>query len=251
MESARLETHNFEPFTPPPLSLRLLAQLRQHRQRCGRGADVLICPGLANGKLVRLRAMSGSCQVALAQQRQHLRGSNVRDAIHKVFLARGLTGLSQQSSRAGDISLGQLQAGKQHLTENEAVNHSLILPRQVEALSPVLLSSLQVVPFVEYTGQAKMRFVDNLKRLITCQLQDAPVGLGGQRELVFGFLYVAQADCRQDGGEDIPRCLAERDGFSKGPAGTGTVSQEAAGKPLRPASRRAESKVCGGVVLQG
>ena len=60
-----------------------------------------------------------------------------------------------------------------------------------------------------------MRFVDNLQRLITGQLQDAPVGLGRQSELVFCFLYVAQADGRQYGGEDIPGCLAERDGFGK------------------------------------
>ena len=128
---------------------------------------------------------------------------------HKVLLARGLIGLRQHSGRAGHISLGQFQAGEKHLTDNESVNHAIILPRQVEALLPVLLGGLQVVPFVEHTGQAKMRFADNLQRLITCQLQDAPVGLGRQVELVVCFLYVAQADRRQDGGEDIPGCLAE------------------------------------------
>ena len=50
-----------------------------------------------------------------------------------------------------------------------------------------------------------MRFAGNRQRRITCQLQDAPVGLGRQIELVVCFLYVAQTDCRQDGDEDIPR----------------------------------------------
>ena len=68
------------------------------------------------------------------------------------------------------------------------------LPRQLEALLPVLLGGIQVVPFVEDTGQAKMRFAGNRQRLITCQLQDAPVGLGRQRQLVFCFLYLTQAD---------------------------------------------------------
>jgi hypothetical protein len=84
---------------------------------------------------------------------------------------------------------------------------------------------------VEDTGQAKMRFVDNLQRLITPHLQDAPVGLGCQVELVACFLHVAQADGRQDNGEDIPGCLAESNGFGIGPAGRGTVSLEHVGNP--------------------
>ena len=78
--------------------------------------------------------MSGCRQVALAQQQKHLGGSNLRQAIHEVVLARGLTGLSEQRDCAGHIALGQLQAGKQYLTEHEAVNRSIILPRQLEAL---------------------------------------------------------------------------------------------------------------------
>jgi hypothetical protein len=74
-----------------------------------------------------------------------LRGSHFRYAIHKVLLARGLTGLSEQSGRAGHISLGQFQAGKKHLTENKSVNNSIILPRQVEALLPVLPGFIQVI----------------------------------------------------------------------------------------------------------
>jgi hypothetical protein len=32
----------------------------------------------------------------------------------------------------------------------------------------MLLSDIKVVPLIENTGQAKMRFADNRKRLITC-----------------------------------------------------------------------------------
>ena len=130
--------------------------------------------------------MRGGRQLALAQECQHLRGSHFRQAMHKVLLACGLTGLCEQSGRASHIALGQFQAGKKHLTDNESVNHSIILPRQVEALPPVLLGGIQVVPFIVDTGQAQMCFVDNLKRLISCQLQDAPVGFGRQTKT--GFL---------------------------------------------------------------
>src|SRR6516162_8331224 len=112
-------------------------------------------PGLAEGQVMLLRKVSGCCQVALAQQRQHLRGSYLRHTRHKVLLAHGLSGLCEQSDRAIHISLGQFQAGEKHLTEHEAVKHAIKLPRQVQALSPMLLSSIQVVPLVEDTSQAK------------------------------------------------------------------------------------------------
>src|SRR5205823_867228 len=173
-----LENQHLEPFILPPLGLSLLAQLLQYRQSCGWVSLGQVYPGLAERETVRLRQVSGGRQIALAQQRQHLRGSNLRDAIHKVLLASGLIGLSQKSGRAGDISLGQFQVGKKHLTANKSVNHSFILLRQMETLSPVRESCLQVIPFVEDTCQAKIRFADNLKRLVTCQLEDALIGLG-------------------------------------------------------------------------
>ena len=86
--------------------------------------------------------------------------------------------------------------------------------------------------------------------MIPCQVQDALVGLGRQSELVFCFLDVAQADGRQEGKEDIPECLAERNGFGIGPAGCGTVSLELVGKPQRPVSGRAERQVVGVQILQ-
>src|SRR5438876_9076849 len=101
--------------------------------------------------------MSGSRKTALVKQHQHLRGSHFRDAIDKVVLARGLIGLSEQSGRASHVSPGQREAGKKDLTDNEAVNHaSIILPREVEGLLPVLLGLIQFVPFIEDTSQTKM-----------------------------------------------------------------------------------------------
>ena len=55
------------------------------------------------------------------------------------------------------------------------------------------------------TGQAKMRFAGNRQRRITCQLQDAPVGLGRQMRAGCLLPGLAQAEGRQYGGEDMPR----------------------------------------------
>ena len=142
--------------------------------------------------------------MALAKQRQHLCGSNLRHPKHEVMLAHERFGLIQNSDRAGHIALGKLQAGEKHPTRSEGVD-AVHLPRQLEALLPVLLGGLQVVPLVGDTGQAKMRFAGNRLRRITCQLQDAPVGLGRQRQLVVCFLYLAQAECRRYGVDGIPR----------------------------------------------
>jgi hypothetical protein len=143
---------------------------------------------------MRCRAgqVSGRRQIALVDQCQHLGSSNLSRPMHKVVLAHGLTDLGQRSGRTGHISLDEFQTGQKHLTENESVNNVLILSRQLEALLSVLLGGIQVVPFVEYAGQAEMCFAGIRQRLITSQLDTAPVGLGRQIELVFCFLYAAQ-----------------------------------------------------------
>ena len=171
--------------------------------------------------------------------------------MHEVILAHGLLGLRQHGGRAGHIAPGQFQAGEKHLADNEPVNHSVILPRQLKALLPVLLGGIQVVPFVADAGQAKIRFAGIRRRLITNQLQDTPVGLGRQIELVFQFLYLAQAGCSQYGDEDIPGRLADRYGFGIGPAGRGTVSLEMVGKPQRPGSLRCGKTGCRGADTPG
>ncbi len=95
--------------------------MAEHRQGCGRVALGQVDPGLAERETVRLRQMRGCRKIALAQQRQHVRGSNFRHAMHQVVLARGPAGLGEQSGRAGHIALGQFQAGKHHLTGNTSV----------------------------------------------------------------------------------------------------------------------------------
>ena len=154
VESDRLEHHHLEPFIRPTLCLRLLAQWLQHRQCCGRVALGQVYPRLAEGEVVRLRQMSGRRQIALAKQRQHLCGSNLRHPMHEVMLARERFGLSQNSGRAGHISLGKFQAGEKHLTGSEGVD-AFHLPRQLEALLPVLLGGIQVVPFVEIRARPR------------------------------------------------------------------------------------------------
>jgi hypothetical protein len=58
-----------------------------------------------------------------------------------------------------------------------------------------------------------MRFAGNRQRRITCQLQDAPVGLGRQMELVFCFLYVTQAGRSHYSYDAMPDRLADGYGF--------------------------------------
>ena len=62
--------------------------------------------------------------------------------------AGGLTCLGQDTGRAVHISHAQLQACKKHLNDNEPVDNAIILPNRLQALSPVLLGSIEVVPFV-------------------------------------------------------------------------------------------------------
>ena len=95
------------------------------------------------------------------------------------MLMHGLTGSGYQGGRASHIALGEFQAGQKHLTGNDSVS-VVDQPRQLDTLLSVLLSSKEVVPFVAYPGQAKMRFAGKWQRRIACQVQDAPVGLGRQ-----------------------------------------------------------------------
>jgi hypothetical protein len=151
LESNRLENHHFEPFIRPTLSLRLLAQLLQHRQCCGRVALGQVNPGLADGEVVRPRHMSGCCQMALVKQEKHLYGSNLRHPKHEAMPAHERFGLIQNSGRAGHISLGKFQTGEKHLIRSEGVD-AFHLSRQLEALLPMLLSGIQIIPLVGYTG---------------------------------------------------------------------------------------------------
>src|SRR2546428_9326952 len=147
MESDRLENHHLEPFILPTLSLCLLAPWQKPRQCCGWVSLSQVYPGLADGEVVRLRQMSGRRQMALAKQRQHLCGSNIRHPKHEVMLAHELFGLIQNSDRARHISLGKPQAGEKHPIRSEGVD-AIYLPRQLDALLPVPLGSIQVVPLV-------------------------------------------------------------------------------------------------------
>src|SRR5205807_1673435 len=103
------------------------------------------------------------------------------------------------------------------------------LPRQLGTLLSVLRGFLQVIPFVEDTGQAKMRFASHPLRRITGQLQAALVALGRQRQLVVCFLYLAQIDGSRQGVDGIPKRLPDSYDFGIGPPRRGTVSLELIG----------------------
>src|SRR2546428_4678111 len=185
MESDRLENHHLEPFIRPTLGLHLPTPWQKHRQCCGVVSRGQVYPGLADGEVVQMRQMSGCCQVALVKQEKHSCGSNIRHPKHEAMPAHERFGLIQSSGCAGHISLGKFQAGDKHPVRSEGVDD--YLPRQLGTLLSVLPGGLQVIPFVEYTGQAKMRFASHQLRRITGQLQAAPVALGRQIQLVVCF----------------------------------------------------------------
>ncbi len=87
--------------------------------------------------------------------------------------------------------------------------------------------------------------------LIANHFQDMPVGLGCHMELVFRHLYAGQAGCCQDVRIEVPRCLADRYGFSIGPGGRGPLSLSLVGNPQLPGSRSAVCQVVGMQILQG
>ena len=74
---------------------------------------------------------------------------------------------------------------EKHLTDNESVNHAVILVRQREALLPVLSGPIQIVSFVQHAGQAQMRLAGSRQWLIAREMQNTPVGLSRRIELVF------------------------------------------------------------------
>jgi hypothetical protein len=216
-ERDHLHHHCVEPLVRPALCLGLLAQWRQTCQRCGGVSLGQLYTRLADREIVGQGQLSGRRQMALVQQRQHVCGSNVSHPMDEAMLAHGLADLREQGGRAGHISLGKLQAGKKHLTENESVKTATKLPGQAQALAPVPLSGSKVVPLVEDPGQTQMCFAGNGQRWITEEVQNLLVGLGCLIELVFCMLDVTQADGRQDSSEAIAGSLAERDGFGVGP----------------------------------
>ena len=177
---------------------------------------------------MRLRKISGRRQISLAKQDKHLCGSNLRNPIHEIMLACGLISLGEDSGRASHVSLREHQPGKKHFTENGSVS-VYYLPRQRDAQLRVLFGSILVVPLVEYASQAEMRIAGRWGRRITSQLQGASVGLNCQREVVFCFLYCAQADCSHHGDDGTPDRLAGGQGFGIGLPGRGTVSLEVIG----------------------
>ena len=114
----------------------------------------------------------------------------------------------------------------------------------------MLFSSIQVVPFVIDTGQAKICFTGIRQRIITIQLQNTLVGLGRQVELVFCFLHSTKTECGQFGDEGMSDRLADGYGFSKSPSGRTTVSFLLVGSTQRPCTYIADRQIIGAQILQ-
>ena len=87
--------------------------------------------------------------------------------------------LAGRSTDAGDEK-AQASSGMRLASEFLRTQLSAQHPQRMRKILefPLLFGGSQVIPFVEDARQAEVRFVDNLKRLIACQLQDVPIGLG-------------------------------------------------------------------------
>lgn len=109
----------------PALCLDLLSQWPERRQGRGGVAPGQVHPGLAEWQAVRLRQPGGRREVALAKQGQHLRGGNPGHLAPEVALASGLLGPGQHLGRASHVAPGQLEAGQEHLADDESVDRSV------------------------------------------------------------------------------------------------------------------------------
>ena len=251
LERDHLQHHRLEPFIRPALGFHLLAIRRQHRQRCGGVPLRQEHPGLAERELILPHQLRGCGDLALSQQDQHLDRGNLRQPKDEVPPLRSMLRLGQNSGCTTGVALGQLQAGHEHFADDDPVNRRIVLPRQFDALPPVLLRGLQVVPLVAYAGQAEKLFAAPIRRFLTEQLQGAPVAFGRLIKLVVRFLYLGQAGCGQNREVNIPGRLPDSHGFAIDPAGRGTVPLELVTKPQGPRSSTAVWQAIGVQVLEG
>ena len=110
LERNCLEQHHLQSFIRPTPCRYLASPGFEHRQRRGGISLGEVDTGLADGEFVRLRKICRRRQLAMAQQRANLCGSNVRHPKHEVVLAEERFGLVQNRERAGHISPGKPQA---------------------------------------------------------------------------------------------------------------------------------------------
>jgi len=116
---------------------------------------------------------------------------------------------------------------------------------------PVLLRSIEVVPFVVDTREAEMRFGREPPRRITDQCQHVPVGPCRQSKLVVRFLDLSQTECRRDGVDGIRERFTPNNDFGICLAGRGPVSLELMGMAQRIDGGSADWHVVSVQILQG
>jgi hypothetical protein len=114
-------------------------------------------PRLAHGEVVGRSEMRGRRQMALAQQQQHLGGSNFRGAMGKGMVAHERFGLIQHSDCAGHSPAASFRRAS-NIPVDAGVSALSICGASSALCRPCCLRGLEVVPLVEDTGQAKIRF---------------------------------------------------------------------------------------------
>ena len=165
----------------------------QHRERCGGISLGEVHPGLAEGKIVRLGHVRGRRHVALLQQRQHLGSSDLGHASTKPFWRTDCSVSASMAAAPATSLRASFRRASEHFTDDGSVDRADILPRQLEALLPVLFSGIQVVPFIEHASQAKVDFSIRREMADRPPVAGASVGFGRLIELVVRFLHIAQA----------------------------------------------------------
>src|SRR5688572_8035130 len=124
--------------------------------------------------------------------------------MRKVMLANERFGFRQNGCCTRAIALCQFQAGENHLTRSDGVD-TFHLTRELKAFSPMHFGSIQLIPLVIYPGKSKIRLAGNRPRRITCQLQDALVGLCCSVKLVFCLLYLAETKYSRRCVDGLPK----------------------------------------------
>jgi len=167
-ECNHLQNHHLEPFIRPTFC----SICWRNGSSSASAAEVVSLsqtdPGLADGKLVRLCEKSSCLQIVLTKPAQApvRRQSRASEATKH---AGGQTDrASAKIAAAPALSpRASFRRARKHLRDNESINNVIILPRQLEALLPMLLSAIQIIPLVEYAGHAKMRIAGIRLRIIT------------------------------------------------------------------------------------
>src|SRR5687767_2991537 len=131
--------------------------------------------------------MSRCRQIVLAKMSKHLHGNNIRQHKLEVIPAHEFLSLLQNSNYSSYIPLNKAQSREKNTVRGRCADGFHMLC-QLVALSPLFFCLIQVIPFVVDTCQTQKCFTGHPLWWIARQIDDTPVGLGCQWQLVVYLL---------------------------------------------------------------